>query len=40
MGRLATIDKDRVIEVQFREFIIDPFGTIRGIYKRFGMEYT
>ena len=36
----ATVAADRVVDVTFREFMADPFGTVRGIYDRFGLEFT
>lgn len=36
----GTVDPDRIVDVQFRDFMADPFGTIGGIYDRFGLEYT
>ena len=29
---------DRVVDVQFRAFMADPFATIRTIYERLGLE--
>ena len=37
---LLTVAPDRIVDVQFRDFMADPFGTIGGIYDRFGLEYT
>lgn len=34
------IDPARVIDIQFDEFTADPFGAIKGIYDRFGLELT
>ena len=28
------------VDVNFSDFMTDPFGTIGGIYDRFGLEYT
>jgi hypothetical protein len=36
----GTVTGDRVADVTFREFMADPFGTVRGIYDRFGLEFT
>ncbi len=36
----ATVAPDRIVDIQFRDFMADPFGAIGGIYDRFGMEYT
>ena len=36
----GTIDPERVIDVQFGGFMADPFGTLREIYVRFGLEWT
>jgi hypothetical protein len=34
----GTVEPDRVVDVQFREFMSDPFATIRTIYERLGLE--
>jgi hypothetical protein len=34
----GTVPADRVVDVQFREFMADPFETIRTIYSRLGLE--
>ena len=34
----GTVRSDRVVDVQFREFMADPFATIRTIYERLGLE--
>lgn len=36
----GTVPKDRVVDVQFRDFMADPFTTIRTIYERLGLELT
>ncbi|MFY9586279.1 MAG: sulfotransferase [Actinomycetota bacterium] len=36
----GTIPKDQVVDVHFRDFLADPFGTIRGIYDSFGLDLT
>ena len=36
----GTVPAGRVVDVQFRSFIADPFTTIREIYKRLGFELT
>lgn len=36
----GTVAKDRVVDVQFRDFMADPFTTIRTIYERLGLELT
>ena len=36
----ATIAPDRVVDVQFAEFMSDQIGTIRTIYERFGFDLT
>ena len=36
----GTIAPDRVIDVQFHEFMADPFGTIRTVYERLGLEFS
>ncbi len=36
----GTVSPDRIVDVQFRDFMADPFGTIGGIYDRFGLDYT
>lgn len=36
----GTVPKDQVVDVQFRDFMADPFGTIRGIYGAFGLDLT
>jgi hypothetical protein len=38
--RRATVPPDRVIDVQLRAFVADPFATVRGIYARLGTELT
>lgn len=34
------VDPDRVVDLQFAEFMIDPFGTIGQIYDALGLELT
>ncbi|HYZ92432.1 MAG TPA: sulfotransferase [Actinomycetota bacterium] len=34
----GTVPADRVVDVQFRAFMADPFGTIRTVYERLGLE--
>ena len=34
----GTVPTDRVVDVQFREFMADPFSTIGKIYERLGLE--
>jgi len=34
----GTVTSDRVVDVQFRAFMADPFTTIRTIYERLGLE--
>jgi hypothetical protein len=34
------IDRSRIVDVHFGEFMADPFSAIRRIYDRFEMEYT
>ena len=36
----GTVPADRVVDVQFREFMADPFTTIRAIYDRLGLELS
>jgi hypothetical protein len=36
----GTVDKDRVVDVQFGAFMADPFATIRSIYERLDLELT
>lgn len=36
----GTVPADRVIDVQFREFMADPFVTIASVYERLGYELT
>ena len=36
----GTVTADRVVDVQFRAFMADPFTTIREIYDRLGLELT
>ena len=36
----GTVPKDQVVDVHFRDFMADPFGTIRGIYERFSLDLT
>ena len=36
----GTVDKDRVVDVQFGVFMADPFATIHAIYERLGLELT
>ena len=36
----GTIPKDQVVDVHFRDFMAEPFETIRGIYHSFGLELT
>ncbi len=33
----GTVPADRVVDVQFREFMADPFATIRSVYDRLGL---
>ena len=37
-ARTARCRADRVVDVQFRAFMADPFATIRAIYDRLGLE--
>ncbi len=34
------IDEDRIVDVQFADFMADPFTTIRAVYQRLGRELT
>jgi hypothetical protein len=36
----GTVDPKRVVDVQFAEFMADPFATIGVVYERFGLELT
>ena len=36
----GTVPADRVVDVQFRAFMADPFTTIREIYDRLGLELS
>ncbi len=36
----GTVPKDQVVDVNFRDFMASPFGTIRGIYEYFGLDLT
>jgi hypothetical protein len=36
----GTVPADRVIDVQFRDFLADPMRTVAGIYARLGLEMT
>jgi hypothetical protein len=36
----GTVPPDRIIDIQFRSFMSDPFGTIRGVYAWLGLELT
>jgi hypothetical protein len=36
----GTVATDRVVDVQFRDFMADPFTTIRTIYERLGLELS
>ena len=36
----GTVDPSRVVDVQFREFMADPLGTIGSVYDRLGFELT
>jgi sulfotransferase family protein len=36
----GTVHTDRVVDVQFRSFMADPFATIRQIYDRLGLELS
>jgi hypothetical protein len=36
----GTVAPGRVVDVQFREFMADPFATIRSVYERLGLELT
>jgi hypothetical protein len=36
----GTVPADRVVDVQFREFMADPFATIGAVYDRLGLELT
>jgi Sulfotransferase family len=36
----GTVNPDRVVDVQFHEFLADPFGVVGRIYERFGLERT
>ena len=35
-----TLDDPRVVHVRFADFMADQVGTIRGIYRKFGFDYT
>ena len=36
----GTVPAERVIDVQFRDFLADPLRTVRGIYARLGLELS
>lgn len=36
----GTVDSQQVVDVQFRAFMADPFGTIAAVYDRLGYELT
>jgi hypothetical protein len=36
----GTVPGERVVDVQFAEFMADPFGAIRAVYARLGLELT
>jgi hypothetical protein len=36
----GTVRAERVVDVQFQEFMADPFGTVRDVYERLGLELT
>lgn len=36
----GTIAADRVVDVQFAEFVADPFGTVARVYEQFDLELT
>ena len=36
----GAVDPARVVDLSFRELMRDPFGCIRRVYERFGLEYT
>jgi hypothetical protein len=36
----GAVNEGQVIDIQFRDFIADPFRAIRKIYDNFGLEYT
>ena len=36
----GTVDPDRIVDVAFGDFMADPFGTIGGIYDRFGLHLS
>jgi hypothetical protein len=36
----GTVDPKRIVDVQFRQFMADPFGTIGDLYDRLGYELT
>jgi hypothetical protein len=36
----GTVDPKRVVDVQFAEFMADPFATIGVVYERLGLELT
>jgi hypothetical protein len=36
----GVVTSDRVVDLQFAEFMVDPFGTVRTIYDRLGLELT
>jgi hypothetical protein len=36
----GTVPADRVVDVQFSEFMADPFAAIRAVYDRLGLELT
>ena len=36
----GTVPADQIVDVNFGAFMADPFGAIRGIYERFGWDFT
>jgi hypothetical protein len=36
----GTVSADRVVDVQFRAFMADPFATIREIYEKLGLDLS
>ena len=36
----GTVPADQIVDVQFAEFMADPFATIRRVYDRLGFELT
>jgi hypothetical protein len=36
----GTVPAEQVMDVQFRDFLGDPIGTLGSVYDRFGLEFT